>query len=557
MISRALKSFALVVVVVILAACAKLPSSSVDQLGPEVSATDAPDSLYYSPAGPSDGASQEQIINGFLYAGNGPQDDYAVARKFLTLNNSSKWHPSDETLIQSGPTKVLSNSGTKIRLKVNYNARVLADGTYLAEPGSSRILEFRLLQENGQWRISSAPDLTSLLSPNFSVLFKAVPVYFWDKSFSYLVPDLRWFPTRASLATRLANALISGPNGWLAPAVQNILLPGTKLNINSVTIDNGIASIDFNSLALKVPAWKRPYLRSQLLATLGSVPGVTQVSISVERTVQVIGVGASGMPETSTNLPVILTKDGLSHIAGTTQIEIRGTKDLLSKQPATAFAISSDETLVVLLGTSGATAHNLGLLNNSSKPIDSRKQLLTPNIDTMNNIWTVSKAPGSAIKVTDVSGSQVALPNPLGNTGLIRAIAVSSEGARLAILHSVKGVTKVDLFSVIRDKSRRVVGLGPAEPMNGFSANVQSISWQDQDTLVGLERDKGNFQTSVTVMIGGPAATGRATVSGSTIVTVLGGGQYFLDSTGGLFVSNSFGWDFVRSGVISLRMAGQ
>jgi hypothetical protein len=557
MIAKVLKSLGLMSIVLVLASCVSLPFSPVDQLGPELATAGSNESLYYSPAGPSAEANQEQLINGFLYAGNGPQDDYSVARKFLTLNYSSKWHPSYETLIQTGSVDILSNTGTKLRLKVHYDARVEADGTYISEPGESRILEFRLLQENGEWRISSAPNLTVLLMPNFKVLFKAVPVYFWDKSFSYLVPDIRWFPTRASLATKLTNALIAGPAKWLSPAVQNILPEGTKLNINSVTVDNGTASIDFNSSALKIPSWKRPYLRSQLLATLGSVSGINQISISVERTVQVIGVGASGMPENNSTLPVIMTRDGLSHVAGATQLEIVGTKELLAKETAKAFALSSDETLVVLLGATGIRAHNVGLLGNSSRLIDDRKGLLKPNIDSLNNIWTASRVKGSALRVTDVLGNQISLPNPFGPKGQIEGIAISFEGARLAILHKVSGGQRVDVFAVTRDKSRKVIALGTPEPVTGFGNSIQEIGWLDHASLIALVKSADGFQSSTTVMVGGPTTQGQRTSGGTAVVGVIGGTQYYLSTSGELYISASFGWTFVRSDVVALRMAGQ
>ena len=557
MIAKLLKALSLASAVCLLTACVALPMNSTNELGPELSSSDSNESLYYSPSGPTDGSNQEQILNGFLYAGNGPQDDYAVARKFLTLNYSSKWHPTYETLIQTGDVKILTNTGTKIRIEVHYDARVLDDGTYLPEPGSSRVLEFRLLQESGEWRISSAPNVTTLLAPNFEVLFKPIPVYFWDKSFSYLVPDVRWFPTRASLATKLTNALIAGPTKWLAPAVQDILPEGTKLNINSVTVDNGLASIDFNASALKIPSWKLPYLRSQLLATLGAIDGLNQVSISVERTPQVIGVGASGMPENSSNLPVILTRDGLSHVAGTTQLAIVGTKELLAKQSAKSFALSSDETMVVLLTPNGISVHNIGVLDNSSRLIDNRKGLITPNVDSLNNIWTVSDRPGAAIRVTDFLGTQVNLANPFGSAGRIKAIAISSEGSRLAVVQQTKTSDRVVVFAVVRDKTRRVLSLGPAEQIFGFGKEVGSLSWLDQTSLIGLNKNSEGFQNVVTVIVGGPADNGQATVSGKWFASDNNGTQYYLNDGGALYVSNSFGWNFVRSDVLALRMAGQ
>lgn len=557
MITRSLKALTLVLLTLVVAACAKLPAISSNQLGPEITGTETKDSLYYSPSGPSRNSSQEQIINGFLYAGNGPQDDYAVARQFLTKNYSSKWHPSTETLIQSGQTTQVSNVGTKIRLKVKFDARVTSDGNYLSEPGSSRILEFRLLQEDGQWRIASAPDLTTLLAPNYKVLFKAVPVYFWDKSFSYLVPDLRWFPTRASLPTKLTNALISGPTSWLAPAVQNILPTGTKLNINSVPVDSGTASIDFNASALKVPSWKRPYLRSQLLATLGSVDGITQISISVERTIQLIGSGASGIPEDSSTLPVILTDEGLSHIAGTSIFEIRGTKNLVQNQEATDFCISSDESIVVLLGQGKVISYNLGILKNSTQLIDDRFGLISPSIDPFNNVWTTTSPPGSSVRITDILGSQKVLANPFGSSAVIRSLAVSAEGSRVAILHNSAKGSAVTVFAILRNKSRKVIGLGEAFSLTEFGQNVKSINWSDHSTITGLVEDVAGYQTTAQVMVGGPESIQRRTIEGVAALTVIGGNQYYLDSEGGLFVSRSIGWDRLRSAVKAIHMSGQ
>jgi len=557
MIGRYLKALAVLTVALVLASCAKLPSIPTNQLGPEITTSEQNDSLYYSPSDPTPGSSQEQIINGFLYAGNGPQDDYAVARKFLTKNYSSKWHPSEETLIQTGQAVVLANSGTKIRLKVKFDARVNAQGNYISEPGANRVLEFRLLQEGGEWRIASAPNLTTLLAPNYSVLFKAVPVYFWDKSFSYLVPDVRWFPTRASLSTKLTNAMIAGPSPWLAPAVQNILPAGTKLNINSVTVDAGTASIDFSASALKVPTWKRPYLRSQILATLGSVEGVTQITISVERTVQVIGSGASGMPEDNSILPVALYKGGLGRIAGASIFDIRGTKELVEKQEATDFCISTDESLVVLLGQGKIYSYNLGLLKNSTQLIDDRPRLIAPSLDPFNNVWSTTRAPGSAIRVTDVLGLQETLPNPFGTKGSIRAIAVSSEGSRIAILHETTRGVSVEVFAILRDKFRKVTGLGTPFVLSEFGPNVQSISWSQHSTLTGLVRDSNGLQSTVEVMVGGPKSLQRRTNDGVSAVTVLGGNQYYLDASGALFVSRSIGWDRLRSAVKAIHMAGQ
>lgn len=64
--------------------CAQLPTSGDIETGPDIKSSLENDYLYYSPQGPEDAATQEQILLGFLNAGTGPQNDYAIAREYLS-----------------------------------------------------------------------------------------------------------------------------------------------------------------------------------------------------------------------------------------------------------------------------------------------------------------------------------------------------------------------------------------------------------------------------------------------------------------------------------------
>ena len=557
MIVKFVRLLGMLVSAIVLTACASLPNLSTNHLGPKIDNGDTNETLYYSPSGPSDNATQEQIITGFLYAGNGPQEDYAVAREYLTAGFSAKWKPANETLIQSGETKIISNSGTKIRLEIPFNARVAEDGTYEATPGSTRIIEFRLLQVYGKWRIFNAPNLTILLRPNFGLLFQPVSVYFWDKALTNLVPEVRWFPSKAALATRITNALLAGPSPWLEPAVQNIFPKGTKLNINSVTVTSGNALVDLNATALKVPAWKRPYLRSQLLATLSEVEGIMDVTISIERTVQEIGAGSSGLSESPSNLPVILTKDGLFHIAGTNTFDIGDTKSQVSELEATGFALSADETFLALLGKNEVHTFQLGLIGVKDKLVDSRAKLLNPTLDPYNQVWTASYKKGSPIRVIDTNGGIVVLANPYGFGAAIRSIAMSPEGARLLVVHDYYNGSTVDILPVIRDKNRKVVGLAKPYRLVEFQKSSQTASWLDRVTVVGLVTDETGQQTTITAIVGGDTTTGRKTEDGVSLASGIGGNNFYLNNFGDLFVSKTFGWEKSLGGVVAMRMAGQ
>jgi hypothetical protein len=83
-----------------LASCASIPQDGMVLTGPNVETEADQENLYYSPSGPDEGATKEQILNGFLNAGTGPQNDYAVAREFLTADFRNVWSPNDRVIIQ-------------------------------------------------------------------------------------------------------------------------------------------------------------------------------------------------------------------------------------------------------------------------------------------------------------------------------------------------------------------------------------------------------------------------------------------------------------------------
>ncbi|MEO0312799.1 MAG: hypothetical protein RL140_29 [Actinomycetota bacterium] len=548
--------FASLLVSLLLAACASLPLVGSNKLGPEVLTNDLQESLYYSPAAPSAGDTQDEIITGFLYAGNGPQDDYAVARQFLTRGFASEWQPGKETLIQSGAIKVISDTGTKIRVQISYDARITEDGSYVSEPGSVREIEFRLLEENNEWRIASAPNLTSLLKPNFLVLFKSVSVYFWDKSLSYLIPDVRWFPVKASLVTKLTNTMLAGPTNWLAPASQNLVPKGTKLNINSVTVAAGVASIDLNASALKIPAWKLPYLKAQLLATLSNVSGVTQVSVSIQRTVLNINSRASGMSATGSNLPVILTDKTLSRFAGTEPMPLTAAAKYVQKLNATAFSLSNDSNYLALRGEGTVYVYNLGVLTSQERLVDSRSNLLAPSIDAFNAVWSATSNPGDPIRVFDQGGTSVMLKNPYPGAIRIRELVLSPEGSRLAIVHDRYRGTTVDLFPVVRDKNRNVIELAEPLPLPALGNDISSLSWSDRTTLTGIAV-VNKLQQVRSLQVGGSVTDGKIMVDAVTLVSSIGDNLYFLNTAGEVLASKGASWNVVQSKVIALRMAGQ
>ena len=86
-----LKSLALAISALLLTGCATIPQSGPIGYGQDLASGLNNDEVYYSQTGPYADASEDAILYGFLSSGNGPQNDYAVAREYLTKTFATKW----------------------------------------------------------------------------------------------------------------------------------------------------------------------------------------------------------------------------------------------------------------------------------------------------------------------------------------------------------------------------------------------------------------------------------------------------------------------------------
>ena len=92
---------ALLALILGLTACGRIPTDGQVYHYAEGETSSATPTPAYSPAGPREGDDPEQILRGFFEAGTGVEDDYAVARSFLTRDLAASWSPEDETWVLS------------------------------------------------------------------------------------------------------------------------------------------------------------------------------------------------------------------------------------------------------------------------------------------------------------------------------------------------------------------------------------------------------------------------------------------------------------------------
>jgi Signal transduction histidine kinase len=160
-----MKKLALVIVL-LLTGGAQLPNSGPVSSGPVVEVGAGEDFAFYTPSGPDLDANQQEIVSGFINAHIGPQNDYAIAREFLTEDFAATWNPQQEVLIRSSSPTYEQLSASRHLVTVRTISTVDEFGQYLPmEEVEQRPLFFNLIQEDGQWRITQRANVTVVSSP--------------------------------------------------------------------------------------------------------------------------------------------------------------------------------------------------------------------------------------------------------------------------------------------------------------------------------------------------------------------------------------------------------
>jgi hypothetical protein len=194
------------------------------------------------------------ILRGFIEAASSPQNDFAIARQFLTPEASETWNPSAMTLVDSGVRPSRELSGETIRIGIDASAVLDAEGRFTQQQTPVQAdMTYAFEQRAGQWRISNLPPGIVIDRNTFLQVFRQTTLYFLSPDSRRLVPDVRWFPSRASTTTRIVKALLAGPSAWLSStgAAISAFPAGTRLVADAVPVQNGVAVVDLDAESLR------------------------------------------------------------------------------------------------------------------------------------------------------------------------------------------------------------------------------------------------------------------------------------------------------------------
>jgi Lipoprotein LpqB beta-propeller domain/Sporulation and spore germination len=253
----------MVVAVLVCAGCATVPTGGRVVTGRPTERAEPINDPYVRmiPVPPGKDWAPDQIVQGFLAASAGFDDQHKVARKYLASGVVWRPDPRPVVTVYDKQAEVLFTgktddpSGT-VSVRGSQIGTIDSDGQYEAD---ARPLDqtFRLTRNaQGQWRISELPDrLTSSLllsTRDVTRAFRIRNLYFFAPDAKVLVPNPVFLPLviRRNLPAQIVEAELDGPTAWLSHAVTTWFPTGTRL-LGGVDVTDGIATVN-----LSREAWK-------------------------------------------------------------------------------------------------------------------------------------------------------------------------------------------------------------------------------------------------------------------------------------------------------------
>lgn len=264
---------AAVVAAIVLAGCAGLPESGpVERVATVESRTHS--TVRYEPARPRQGATPQQIVDGYLDAMLAYPEATGIVQSYLTPQAVEDWTSTAGLTVYSRMTQRLSDvkrDDAEVQL---YSRNILTiDALGRATVTDSEMdRTIRLERVAGQWRVAN-PVPGYLVNSRFADDYlRSYPLWFFDESGKRLVPELVHAVVSEQLPLILTRRLADGPRG----STLRTYLPSP--NGLAVNVVGKIVEINFD----RDPQGADDKVAAQLLSTLRGVPGLDGVRILVD-----------------------------------------------------------------------------------------------------------------------------------------------------------------------------------------------------------------------------------------------------------------------------------
>lgn len=378
-----------------------------------------------------------------------------------------------------------------IKSSVSVVATLDGDGRFTeAAQSTPQDLIFTLEKSaTGEWRIAATEDGIFVSDPYFSIVYRATTLYFPSQDRSFLVPEVRWY-SKSNTATHAINGLLAGPSPWLRDSVAVVAPEGTRLMLDSVTIDDGgVARVDLTKEVLAASDSDRAMLQAQISAVLLKLPRVRSVELLANSLPLSIPTTANPVrdPVPGLSTPLVLATDVISQVRNGTLEPLDG---FLPLTGLNASALATDDAAHTVVLRSGSQAIMTAPTPTApTATLITGADLVAPSIDRFGWVWTGDRATDDGLRAVTAAGAQVQISADWLTGRTLESIRVSHDGARIAVVSSLGDVRRIDVAAIVRDDSDVPVRL--SDEILAIGASVQApdqVVWVDESTVGVLAR---------------------------------------------------------------------
>ena len=532
-----MRKFLLTLTLLSLAGCTGLPVDGPVLVGGPIG-VEIRAEVDYLPAGPAEGATQREILDGFIAAGASPQNNYRIARSFLSDPAAVTWNPARETVIRGVYASVKTESASTLTYSTSVVARVDERGVYqLPQTNSITTWEFGFVNVGGEWRLNSVPDLTVLTEVAFASAYDEYTVYFYNHDRTAFIPDVRIFARLGDPITAVARATISGPSEYL-PNATTAFPEGSELATAPVEVEAGRAIVDVTDVVQQASITDQQDMLSQLGVSLGQLSGVASTALSVNR----IGLTVSAIPGLESNprvddRPLIAYDDtfGFSDGPDIEPLENRERR-IVDLNPT---SVSFDaETQTAAVGTRAGVF----VVGERTEQVSPQSSTVDPQLGGARSVWWVDPNTPHAVSVV-AGGSQLTINGPWGRSARIVGLEISREDSRVAIAINTRGRSALYVGAISVDGDNRPTQVSGFRQLPVAADSILDLAWSDA-THVAVLAIKNDVVHAEVATVGG-----ESTLLGQpqNPIKISGGnagasGLIVLAQNGQLWTTRGTGW---------------
>lgn len=480
----------------IVAGCGGIPTSGPIKQGAAVGTDPVSNSIRVLASPPRPGMDPVEIVRGFLDASASTEGNFATARSYLSSAAAASWAPSRISVVDS----------YAVALKRAGADRVLGTGALIGRVDEAGSLErvkpvpyskfFHVVREGGEWRISDPPPALLLSRADLDRGYRSHPVYFFDPQLRSLVPDIRWFANGGLRdAVAVTRAVLAGPSEWIGPAVQTVVPGGTRLTLDSVPVQGGIASVDLTRDALGASDDDRLRMAAQIVWTLTDLPDITGVIITVNGQPFPMGPEVPSIMDAGTwsrydpdvlapPIPSAVLDEGTPRsLNAGSSVSISDVDDGRWRE----MALGLDGSTVAGVDEAGRRVQRRSY-QGTAQTVIRGKDLHSLSFDRDGGVWAISEGRIYRSSVTGVESQIPAFGLPRGAT--VVALSVARDATRIAlIVRDATGARQLMLARLVRKS-----GAFSVEEARRFEDQIEQptdVAWADADTIAVLAATTG------------------------------------------------------------------